>query len=268
MRVYQQLGQLRQLVEREIVVRHIATYDLYGPRPEEEATAVYREMAKLRIDTAPLKEGPKYHRYVQAKELKEAKGPCKECADPISVATVIAENLPIVEVFEALYENPFLFVLRGRRIEGIVTKADLQRIPVRILMFGLITLLEMNLREIVRNQYGEGDWVEALNKTRMDKARKLQEERNEQDTGIGLLECVQLCDLRDIVAKGPLLHEMFPGLSPIPFEKCLKEIEDYRNNLAHAQALDLSQLLNVFRQLQKTLDATDKWLSARLSIHC
>jgi hypothetical protein len=261
MRIYQQLEQLRELTEREILVRHIATYELYAPGPEEDAETVRQKMEKLNIDVAPLKEQPYYHRYIVAKEL--ANGHCGKCAHSIDVTMIVAETLPVVDLFEMLQKRPFLFVLQGRSIGGIVTKADLQRVPVRILMFGLITLLEMNLRESIRQRYTNNDWIDMLSEKRKEDVKGLQVERQKKDASIGLLECTQLCDLKEIIACDPLLQKIFAGLSKNQFRNRLERIEYYRNNLAHAQVMDLDLLLYIFLEIKQYLEASDTWLRAR-----
>lgn len=261
MRIYQQLDQLRKLTECEILVRHIATYDLYAPDPQEDAASVRQQMDDLKIDVAPLKEHPDYHRYIDAKELSN--GHCGKYAHSIDATMIVAETLPVADLFETLQKQPFLFVLQGRRIFGIVTKADLQRVPVRILMFGLITLLEMNLRESIRQYYGDNGWDHLLNEKRLGDAKKLQNTRIIKDASIGLLECTQLCDLKEIIARGPLLQEIFLGLSKKQFCTRLEQIEEYRNNLAHAQVLDLDPLLSIFSEIKQCLEASDGWLEAR-----
>lgn len=261
MRIYQQLDQLRKLTEGEILVRHIATYDLYAPDPQENTDIVRQKMDDLKIDVAPLKEQPHYHRYIVAKEL--ADGHCGKYAHSIDVTMIVAETLPVADLFEILRKRSFLFVLQGHSIVGIVTKADLQRVPVRILMFGLITLLEMNLRESIRKFYGDNDWTQMLNEERLKNAQDVQAERISKDASIGLLECIQLCDLKEIIARGPLLQEIFAGLSEKQFRNCLKRIERYRNDLAHAQVLDLNLLLYISSEVKKCLEASEAWLRAR-----
>ncbi len=262
MRVYQQLDQLRKLTEGEILLRHIATYDLYAPDPQENAEIVRQKMDDLKIDIAPLKEHPYYYQYIVAKEL--ADGHCGKYAHSIDVTMIVAETLPAANLFEMLQKQPFLFVLQGSGIAGIVTKADLQRVPVRILMFGLITLLEMNLRESIRDYYEDDGWTQMLNEKRFKNAQDIQAERISKDASIGLLECTQLCDLKEIIARGPLLQEIFTGLSKNQFRNRLERIEYYRNDLAHAQALDLDLLTLYFSEIKQCLEASDAWLRARV----
>lgn len=102
-----------------------------------------------------------------------------------------------------------------------------------------------------------------LNEKRLQKARDVQSERLSKDASIGLLECTQLCDLKEIIVRGSLLQEIFAGLSEKQFRTRMKQIEKYRNNLAHAQVLNLDLLLSIFLEIKQCLEASEAWLQAR-----
>jgi len=63
------------------------------------------------------------------------------------------------EVIRVLSDHEHVFVVVRRGVSGIVTRADLRKPPVRLLLFGLVSLLEMHLsywtRELFPNcQFG------------------------------------------------------------------------------------------------------------------
>ena len=189
-------------------------------------------MKRRRIDVAPLAERRGFSRYVASGKLAE--GPCVRYSAPITVDLVVSATLPVSRLMEVLSDEPFRFVLEGSRIGGIVTTADLQRVPVRIMAFGLVTLLEMHLRELVAKAFPDEEWHESLSCARLEKARQLQQHRLREDAGIGLLECAQLCDLRDIVVKRELSLGWTPPVTPAELGEQLRKIEAFRNTLAHA----------------------------------
>lgn len=45
--------------------------------------------------------------------------------------------------------------------KGIVTFADLNKPPVRVYLFGLVSLLEVHLRFWIRTAYSDGSWKRA-----------------------------------------------------------------------------------------------------------
>jgi hypothetical protein len=134
-------------------------------------------------------------------------------------------------------------------------------------LFGLITLLEMNLRESIRQYYRNDEWVNMLGKERLAKVKDLQKLRITRDTSIGLLECTQLCDLKEIIARGPLFQKIFASLSlkVEDFRSSLKRIEYCRNDLAHAQALDIDSLLSIFKETKQCLESSEAWLHKRMN---
>ena len=162
--------------------------------------------------------------------------------------------LPVPSLVEILSHQPFRFVLEGSRVNGIVTRADLQRVPVRIMAFGLVTLLEMHLRELVLRACPNKEWRDALSRARLDKAQELQAKRLCQDTGIGLLECIQLCDLREIVAKRKLSLGWTPQVPSSHLRDQLRGIEKFRDTLAHAQEVDPMGIVEQFGSLMRMVE--------------
>ena len=90
----------------------------------------------------------------------------------------------------------YLFVLEGARLESIVTSADLQKPPVRMLLFGLVSLLEMFLLALVRNHCPEGSFVSVLKPQSLEEATKLYEKRRASNEEIDLADCLHICDKR------------------------------------------------------------------------
>ncbi len=76
-----------------------------------------------------------------------------------------------------------LFVLDGARLESIVTSADLQKPPVRMLLFGLVSLLDMFLLALVRKHCPEESLRETL-KPQIDstEAQRLYDKRGKLGT--------------------------------------------------------------------------------------
>ena len=62
-------------------------------------------------------------------------------------------------------------------MDGFVSRSDLQRSPFRILLFGLISLLEMRMLHLVRKRHSETQAAEALNNSRLQKALRLHNDR-------------------------------------------------------------------------------------------
>ena len=56
---------------------------------------------------------------------------------------IIIDSTPISKLFSLLAPAGFIFVKHADKIVGIVTKADINKIVIRIYLFGIISLFEM-----------------------------------------------------------------------------------------------------------------------------
>jgi hypothetical protein len=77
------------------------------------------------------------------------------------------------------------------QVSGIITCGDLQKAPVRMLLFGLVTLLEMNLLRLVRLYYPQDSWQKVLKPDRLEAANKLWHESQQRNEATDLLDYLQ-----------------------------------------------------------------------------
>jgi hypothetical protein len=124
-------------------------------------------------------------------------------------------------------------------VSGIITKGDLQKAPMRMWLFGVLSLLEMQFLRLIRAVYPQDGWKGLLSEDRLAKAEQLLQERQGRNEAIDLADCLQFADKRSIVLKSEHLSKHLRGTLSFPskgkFEHFLKELEHLRNELAHAQ---------------------------------
>ena len=118
---------------------------------------------------------------------------------------------------------------------GIVTRGDLQKAQVRMLLFGLVTLLEMQFLRLILFYYPNDSWGKYLSKSRLESAKKLQEERQKRDEALNLADCLQFCDKTDLIFKLSELRERLGLETKKAAHSLCSRIEGLRNKLAHAQ---------------------------------
>jgi hypothetical protein len=139
---------------------------------------------------------------------------------------IVSTHMPIAELIPQLRSNHFRLVLRGGRIEGLVTQSDLLKLPVRILLFGLITHLEMLLRGMIRKRFNGDTWKDKLRRDALGgvnaRHRKLQAKRLDPD----ILECLLFSDAVTILDGDPHLGPSFSSEMTM--------LGDFRNDVAHA----------------------------------
>ncbi len=63
------------------------------------------------------------------------------------------------------------------QIAGVITRYDLQKAPVRMWLFGMLTLIEMRMTSQIEERYPGEAWSEYLSPARLAGARKLLQER-------------------------------------------------------------------------------------------
>lgn len=147
---------------------------------------------------------------------------------------LISDSTPIADIFTALTSTDFTFVLYGKHIVGIITKADINKPPVRIYLFGMTSLFEMHLNAWINHFFPNSSWETEVPNSRMKTARDMYEARREEKQDLSLLECLQLCDKRDLLKKSDSFIKEF-GTSKKEFETFVKQVEGIRNDLAHSQ---------------------------------
>ncbi|HLP89611.1 MAG TPA: hypothetical protein VK184_13595 [Nostocaceae cyanobacterium] len=189
--------------------------------------------------------------------LQHQSGKCSDYQKIFHPQELIANSTPLMKLLPILQHTPRLFVLDCNQVSGIITYGDLQKAPVRMLLFGLITLLEMNLLRLVRLYYPQDAWQKGLKSDRIEAARKLWRESRERNEATDLLDYIQFCDKRDLVLNHPELFQLL-GLKSKRFgERFLKMAEQLRNRLAHSQSLvsgsSWTELISLARDLEQLL---------------
>ena len=176
---------------------------------------------------------------------------------------VISESTPLSELFKILKTKNSVFVLNGDEINGIVTRADINKPVVRIYLFGVISLFEMNLNYWIKASYENDEWKGCLKGNRIEDAHKILEERKGNNLDLELLECLQFCDKREILKRNDGFLTKFEFESKAKFERLLKNVEKIRNELAHSQNSIIDNLkwddfVNCIQQMQLFLEKSEK----------
>lgn len=149
---------------------------------------------------------------------------------PLSERDLIGTNARILDFIKDADSKPCRLIVSESEIIGLVTLSDLQRLPVRAALFALITGLERTMTGAIRKKYTtDKDWLRLLGKCRREKINGEVEKSKKQDRFVDKLLFTQFCDKRDI-----LLHFFPSSLSKTKLRRQLEEIEELRNQVAHA----------------------------------
>lgn len=174
---------------------------------------------------------------------------------------VINESDPLLDTLEALKSSRWVFIRFLGNPSGIVTRGDLQKAPMRMWLFGLISLLEMQVLRLIRAAYPNDEWVSCLSPQRRGKANTLYLERQRRNDAIDLAECLQIGDKRNIFSKSEKLQKIVGFMSKTEWVTMMKDIEKLRDKLAHSNGIEsaswpkhaqlISQMENCLLKLEK-----------------
>ena len=208
----------------------LSYYSPDAPALEVRATLLQRgfDVIGVRVDDVSPLQG-----YALEKEL--IAGPVRQHLHAIKPPELISESTPLAELLSVLGSRPWVLVLVGSDVTGIVTRADLNKPPLRIYLFGLISLLEMHLLYWIRHVHAEDTWQDDLNAHRLEEAKRLQEERKRKNEDIQLIDCLQFCDKRSLIICSEAMRNQLGLGSKSRAKRVLEDAEKLRNNLAHSQ---------------------------------
>jgi hypothetical protein len=188
-------------------------------------------------------------------------GACADQLREFDQAAVISDTAPLAEVVSRLARSPRLFVRALGAVGGIVTRSDLQKPPVRMWLFGMITLLEMRCGRLIEQLCPAESWRPFLSEGRLQKAQALLEERRRRSQSLQLVDCLQLSDKGQIIAKNEALRRLTRFASRRQVEEGIKALESLRNSLAHSQdivACDWDTIVMLSEGLDAVITGTEQ----------
>jgi hypothetical protein len=226
---------MRRLFERGITVRDIAE-PFVSFDDVQSALEVRSFLESKDYDVVGVRRKGMIEAYALRSELGEGK--LGDFAKAVEPGTQLSDSAALLSVFELLRDRSWVFVTILDRVWGIVTRGDLHKVPVRMWIFCLISLAEMQMLRIVRNCYpSEEEWIDLkyVSDRRLGEAKELFNKRKTANEEADLTECLQLCDKAALLCKtGDVLR--FLGFeSKTKADSFFGEVENLRNSLAHAQ---------------------------------
>jgi hypothetical protein len=178
---------------------------------------VHQFMQKKRFDLVGVRRNGLVEGYVRHEDLTS--GVCGDHFRPFTPDDdLVPDTANLIDVVKSLSINQQCFVTILDHVGAIITLTDLEKPPMRMFLFGMITIIEMTMTEVLRQRYPGDSWQEFLSEKRVDVARKL------QDKGW-------------IITYDEQLRESLGHKSRRETRTAVKEFETLRNNLAHTQEI-------------------------------
>ncbi len=249
---------LRELFDRSVSVKYIAepfiSFDAV-----RLASEVRDFMEDKDFDVVGVRRNGLIVGYVERAQLCE--GTLEQHLRCFEEQLLLDESSSILGALQLLAQSPRIFVRVMGKVWAIVTKGDLQKAPVRMWLFGIVSLIEMQFLRLIRAVYPQESWKSMISKERLDKARQLLEDRQRRNEAIDLADCLQFADKRTIILKTAELHSAIGFTSSNTAESILEELEQLRNELAHAQDIITGRwpgLVDLAKKAEQILEACEE----------
>jgi predicted transcriptional regulator len=251
------LQDLREIFERSITIMHIAeplcSFDI-----NSSANEVKKFMDDKDYDVIGVRENGLISGF--ARKSQFSGGQLRDYLTKFDEKNLLHGTDSIINLIESFRYTDTIFVLFFGKVGGIITRGDLQKIIIRMWLFGLISLIEMHLLRIIRKFFPDGQWEKFLNKKRIDDARKILSARRRKNLAIDLVDCLQLCDKREIIINyKEILNKL--SINRNSCEKFLKRLEPLRNDLAHAQDIiteNWPEIIHIVKDAEDFLDKCEE----------
>jgi len=157
----------------------------------------------------------------------DAGQPVRAVMQPLSEELIASADMPIAELIPRMKTLPHRLILRGDHIDGLVTRSDLLKLPVRIVVFGLLTHLETAMGDLVSTHWPDEQWMAKLSPGR--RAKLVEKEAILRRRGLNppRIELTEFADKRDLCKK-------LIAADKRRFDREMDGLRDLRDQLAHA----------------------------------
>jgi hypothetical protein len=160
---------------------------------------------------------------------------------------VLDESASLDVVLGALGAAEQVFIEWRGEVAAVITRRDLQKPPLRMWLFGAITVLDANLTWAVGELFPGDSWQNQITPGRFEKAVALRAERQRRGSECALLDCLQVKDKADILVSDAASLAALGVHSRREADRLTRDIEKLRNHLAHAQELEAEHLATAAR---------------------
>jgi CBS domain-containing protein len=174
--------------------------------------------------------------------------------EPLSEENLIGADAGILTFIRHADSRPCRLVFAGTRIVGLVSLSDIQRLPVRPVLFMLITHFELLMADIIRIRFKTQDvWKELLSKDQRRRLDKRIADRRRDGMEIDPLLMTEFSEKTTIVGKIITLSD-----DQDLFKSDMDTARRFRNDLAHAK--NFAATREDAEQTCKTVRSIEKWI--------
>lgn len=213
------------------VAEPLVSFDADRPAGEVRRFMEARDFDRVGVRRDGLVRG-----YAARAEL--GRGTLGDHLHPFGPDDLVRDDASLQAVIQSLGLNERCFVTVLGEVAAIVTLQDLEKPPVRMFLFGMLSVLELLLVRTIEAAFPGEVWRAELSEGRLEKARHLQAERARRGVQARLVDCLQFSDKGQLALAVPAVQRSAIGqLSGKAQKRAIKELELLRNHLAHGQEI-------------------------------
>jgi len=221
-------------IEDSLTASHIAAFPVWCCKSDHDSERLHQEIApggQRDYHHVPVRDEDGHIRTVVYRDdLGGKRGPARKNGRLIGVDHKFEASRPLLDAIVRLKNTGFLLVTslesgQPDGVSGIINHADLQKLPVRLLLFARLSELEATLREIVTGS----DWLirgDCSNERKYAEGERQRHNKGEED-----LPLEQYLNLKGLVAVAQRLNRFVPQERAI--EDRLTSLRAVRNHIAH-----------------------------------
>jgi len=175
--------------------------------------------------------------------------------EPLTDRWLVSRDTAIPDLLQILLESgrPGFLVFQRQEVVGLVTPADLNKLPVRVYLYFLIGEVELALTLQIRSHFATVP-EQALQMLSAKRRRELEAQiadLTEQNIGVDPVQLLRLSDVINIAAKHEPLRSQLGFSSRRAVEKALGGLNDLRNRTMHPVRPLLARVPEDMERLQR-----------------
>lgn len=172
---------------------------------------------------------------------------------PLSEENLLGADASILIFVRNADHHKCRLIVSEHEISGLVSLSDLQRLPVRAALFGLITYLEIIMINVIRHEFDAAEkWLNLLSDERREKLRDEIKQAWAHDSFVDALLFTQFADKATIIRKS-----LWCPIGTKQFKDEFKKIQSLRDRLAHAN--DYAASPEAACEVCRTVRLIDQW---------
>jgi hypothetical protein len=237
-------GLLRQVFTVETIMT--PRRDLLTGEQGTDLAPVRAEARQRRFDLLPLTlEG----RIVEVLRVEDG------AREPLTHHWLVSRDTAIPDLLQILLGSgrPGFLVFQRQEVVGLVTPADLNKLPVRVYLYFLIGEVELALTLQIRRHFAAApeDALHMLSARRRAALEAQMAALVEQNIGVDPVQLLRLSDLINIAAKHEPLRSQLGFSSRGAVERALGGLNDLRNRTMHPVRPLLARIPEDMERLQR-----------------